>query len=59
MENPPKLSEEELQKLLAEAHFPLKSRLSTLMEEEEEVDTGEWTRKQGILVCSECRTGRL
>lgn len=41
MENPPKLSEEELQKLLAEAHFPLKSRLSTLMEEEEEVDTGE------------------
>ena len=41
MENPPKLSEEELQKLLAEAHFPLKSQLSTLMEEEEEVDTGE------------------
>lgn len=35
MENPPKLSEEELQKLLADAHFPLRSRLSTLREEEE------------------------
>ncbi|XP_062595458.1 uncharacterized protein LOC134256814 [Saccostrea cucullata] len=38
MENPPKLSDEELQKLLSDAHFPLKSRLSTLMEEEEETD---------------------
>nr|XP_022328864.1 fibrous sheath-interacting protein 1-like [Crassostrea virginica] len=48
MENPPKLSEEELQKLLAEAHFPLKSRLSTLMEEEEEVDTDIESRPTSI-----------
>ncbi|XP_056021302.1 uncharacterized protein LOC125652330 [Ostrea edulis] len=36
MENPPKLSDEDLQKLLSDAHFPLRSRLSTLMEVEED-----------------------
>lgn len=41
MENPPKLSEEELQKLLADAHFPLRSRLSTLREEEEKEEEEE------------------
>lgn len=46
MENPPKLSEEELQKLLADAHFPLRSRLSTLREEkEEEEESGECSGK--------------
>lgn len=48
MENPPKLSEEELQKLLADAHFPLRSRLSTLREEEEkeeEEESGECSEK--------------
>lgn len=49
MENPPKLSEEELQKLLADAHFPLRSRLSTLREEEEkEEESGEWSGKGGV-----------
>ncbi|KAK3580867.1 hypothetical protein CHS0354_032928 [Potamilus streckersoni] len=36
MENPPKLSQDVLQKLLAEAYCPISKQLSTLNEEEEE-----------------------
>ena len=35
MENPPKLPDEVLQKLLSEAHFPLYGRLSAVREEDE------------------------
>lgn len=35
MENPPKLSEDVLHKLLTDAHTALPSRLSTLREEDE------------------------
>ena len=35
MENPPKLPDDVLQKLLSEAHFPLYGRLSAVREEDE------------------------
>ncbi|CAL1533211.1 unnamed protein product [Lymnaea stagnalis] len=37
MENPPLLSEEQLQKLLSEAHFPLSSKLLALREDDDKI----------------------
>lgn len=48
MENPPKLSGEVLQKLLAEAHAALPSRLSTLREEDEDEEDVEKTYVEDV-----------
>ncbi|XP_005093420.1 fibrous sheath-interacting protein 1 [Aplysia californica] len=41
MENPPKLSEEQLQQLLSEAHFPLSSVLLSLRDDDQKIEEEE------------------
>ncbi|XP_046577320.1 LOW QUALITY PROTEIN: fibrous sheath-interacting protein 1-like [Haliotis rubra] len=47
LQNPTRLTDEVLQRLLAEAHFPLSSRLEALQEEDDGVDTEEEERDEG------------
>ena len=51
MVNPPKLSDEMLQKLLSEAHFPLSSHLMALQDDDSKSAHSEWLSLS--LVCSD------